>query len=89
MKRECIKTYNHTEPLWVGMGNMNLCSSVYVYKYIHKFLWFTWNTYEIKTNIPYIEEPFYDGEFATNNRLGCIEKMLYSQATDYLNTIQK
>ena len=46
----------------------------------HKFLFWKWKTYDIKQVIPYIETPFYDGEFSSNRKLKTIAKERYEIA---------
>jgi hypothetical protein len=46
----------------------------------HKFLFWKWKSYDIKQVIPYIENPFYDGEFSSNRKLKTLAKERYEIA---------
>ena len=61
---------------FVGGLYMTLEITTRIYK--KKFLW--WTTYSIDQSIPYIDDPFFDGEYNTNKRLAVIAKSEYEWA---------
>lgn len=61
---------------FVGGRYMTLEIITRIYK--KKFLW--WTTYSIDQSIPYIDDPFFDGEYNTNKRLASVAKMEYEWA---------
>lgn len=80
-----IKTFDYTDTYQVGINNVDLTCKVLIYKKERKFLWFNLKPkYTIDVHIPYIKRPFYDGEFATNNRLHCIRTQLVAGAKQYI-----
>jgi hypothetical protein len=46
----------------------------------HKFLFWKWKSYDIKQVIPYIENPFYDGEYSSNRKLKTLARERYEIA---------
>ena len=61
---------------FVGGRYMTLEIITRIYK--KKFLW--WTTYSIDQSIPYIDDPFFDGEYNTNKRLAVVAKSEYEWA---------
>ena len=61
---------------FVGGRYMTLEIITRIYK--KKFLW--WTIYSIDQSIPYIVDPFFDGEYNTNKRLAVIAKSEYEWA---------
>ena len=51
-----------------------------IIEYESKFLFWKWKSYDIKQVIPYIENPFYDGEFSSNRKLKTLAKERYEIA---------
>ena len=76
---------------FVGGRYMTLEIITRIYK--KKFLW--WTTYSIDQSIPYIDDPFFDGEYNTNKRLAIVAKIEYEWAktkiieAKYANTKNK
>ena len=76
-----MKTKIHVKTIevpccFVGGRYMTLEIITRIYK--KKFLWRT--TYSIDQSIPYIDDPFFDGEYNTNKRLAVIAKSEYEWA---------
>lgn len=46
----------------------------------HKFLFCKWKSYDIKQVVPYIENPFYDGEHSSNRKLKTLARERYEIA---------
>ena len=76
---------------FVGGRYMTLEIITRIYK--KKFLW--WTVYSIDQSIPYIDNPFFDGEYNTNRRLAVVAKSEYEWAktkimeAKYANTKNK
>ena len=76
---------------FVGGRYMTLEIITRIYK--KKFLW--WTVYSIDQSIPYIDNPFFDGEYNTNRRLADVAKSEYEWAktkimeAKYANTKNK
>lgn len=77
MKQTIIKTFKYeVQDMQIGANLYNMCMWVDVIEETHSFLFFKWKTYKTKEYVPYIKEPFYDGEYNTNRRLNCLIKLL-------------
>lgn len=61
---------------FVGGQYMTLEIITRIYK--KKFLW--WTTYSIDQSIPYIGDPYFNGEYNTNKRLAVVTKSEYEWA---------
>ena len=46
----------------------------------HKFLFWKWKTYNVKQVVPYIKNPYYDGEYSSNRKLKTIATERYEIA---------
>lgn len=80
MKKEVIK-------VWATEVKMCFVSpyryeNLRIITYIHKIKWFfnLFTSYKVKQIIPFTDEPFYDGDYATNNRLTRVAKEQYEIA---------
>ena len=77
MKQKIIKTFRYeVQDMQIGSNLYNMCMWVDVIEETHSFLFFKWKTYKTKEYVPYIKDPYYDGEFNTNRRLDCLIKLL-------------
>ena len=77
MKRTIIKTFRYeVQDMQIGSNLYNMCMWVDVIEVTHSFLFFKWKAYKTKEYVPYIKDPFYDGEYNTNRRLSCLIKLL-------------
>lgn len=68
--------YVEVPQCFVGGRYMTLEIITRIYK--KKFLW--WTRYSIEQSIPYIDDPFFDGEYNTNKRLAVVAKSEYEWA---------
>lgn len=71
---------------FIGGSLRDLEASIHVYKVHHSFLWWKWTTFETKMFIPYVTQPFYDGEYNTNKILDSVSEMLKSKVDEYIST---
>lgn len=78
IERTLIKRIERTLPdAFVGGHLMDIKVVFSVFRVSHKFVVFKpWTTYQVDRNVPYIEDPLYDGEYNTNRQLQVIEKMI-------------
>ena len=84
--KKIINTFSSTvENCYYVGGHCNLTVYVNVYEEIHKFLWWQWKIYSTKEYVPYIPDPHYDGEYATNDRLKMTLIMLRSQVDIFID----
>ena len=85
-KREyLIKKIQRNVKAFVGMDSTVVTASVLIFKVEYKFFkWCVFTKYEVKRHIPYIDDPFFDGEYATNNNLRTLEKMLMAEAETFI-----
>ena len=80
-----LKKFTRTlNSAWVGCSFMDITIVFSVFKVHHKFLWKEWDSYEVEKNIPYIRDPFYDGEYNTNRRLEVLADMLNEQVGEFI-----
>lgn len=85
MKQTIIKTFKYeVQGMQIGADLYNMCMLIDVIEVTHSFLFFKWKTYKTKEYVPYIKDPFYDGEYVTNRRLGCIIKLLRRDADAFI-----
>lgn len=67
-----------------NLGGRHTYITVHVFTTIiereHKFLFWKWKTYDIKQVVPYIEKPYYDGEYSSNRKLKTIATERYEIA---------
>lgn len=68
------------EHAFVGGSFMAITASCTVLRVRHRFLFWTRTDYEVKKDVPYIQNPFYDGDYSTNNRLSVVAGELLSEA---------
>ena len=74
---------------FVSLRYIDLVVTHRVYKTHHKFMWFEWDTFKVKKTVPYIEDPLYDGDYATNRQLLVISKMLDAKSDEFLMNVSK
>lgn len=76
-----IKVIKRTlQDAFVGGKHTDLILSAIIIRQKHRFLFWTWNDYEIERSIPYIHSQYYDGEFNTNRRLGVLAEEMEQEA---------
>lgn len=68
MFRERIVYHNTVERKCWNLREGHYTATIATY-IIEKTKWWWWKKYEIRQIVPYISEPYYDGEYATNNNL--------------------
>lgn len=84
--KKVIKTFSSTVKDCFLIGKHDdLTVTVNVYEETHKFLWWKRKIYFTKEYVPYIPDPHYDGEYATNDRLKMALIMLRSQVDIFIN----
>ena len=75
----CKKVYN-VERLWCYRGYYTADITGLLYVKTRKFLWWELSPIlYIEVKVPYIDEPFYDGEYCTNNRLSSLEVQMRAE----------
>lgn len=74
MRRLIQKKVWRVKSLWCLNGWYEADMTGLLYIVQHKFLWWKTKPYlEYNVFVPYIDKPFYDGEFATNRILSSLE----------------
>lgn len=75
----CKKVYK-VERLWYYRGYYTANITGLLYVKTRKFLWWELSPIlYIEVKVPYIDEPFYDGEYCTNNRLSTLEVQMRAE----------
>lgn len=75
----CKKVYK-VERLWCYRGYYTANITGLLYVKTRKFLWLELSPIlYIEVKVPYIDEPFYDGEYCTNNRLSSLEVQMRAE----------
>lgn len=80
MRRLLSKKVYKIEKLWCVNGYYSVDITGLLYLETRKFLW--WNlspVLYIEVKVPYIEKPFYDGEYGTNKRLSSYEVQMMAE----------
>lgn len=80
MRRLISKKVYKIEKLWCVNGYYSADITGLLYLETRKFLW--WNlspVLYIEVKVPYIEKPFYDGEYGTNNRQSSYEVQMKAE----------
>lgn len=82
--KSLVYSINHEiKDAYVGCGDYTtLYIQGRVYAEKKKFLWIRWTKYTYTINVPYIENPFYGGEFGTNRTLHTIASMIEQKLID-------
>ena len=70
MRRIVVKRKYHISGLWNLSGRFS--ADAYGYVYAYKHWWQRRLHFEVKIYVPYIDDPYYDGEYATNRYLSTI-----------------
>lgn len=70
MRRIVAKRKYHISDLWILSGRFS--ADAYGYVYAYKYWWQRRHHFEIKIYVPYLDDPFYNGELATNQYLGTV-----------------
>lgn len=80
MKRLLCKKVYKVERLWCYSRFYTANITGLLYLKTRKFLW--WNlspVLYIEVKVPYIDDPYYDGEYGTNNRLSSLEVQMRAE----------
>jgi len=85
IKREAILVSKKPVSIWMLSGKITTHILTLVYEY--RFFYFKW--YRIKQIVPYIEKPFYDGEYSSNEKLMLIAKDEINLAKEWLIDYKK
>lgn len=76
--------------LFIGLEHRDFIISLRIYK--HKRKLFNWElkpSFSYTINVPYIRNPFYDGEYGTNKILKTKEVMLRQVAIDKIEEFKR
>lgn len=80
MKRLLSKKVYKVERLWCYNRYYTANITGLLYVETRKFLWWELSPIlYIEVKVPYIDEPFYDGEYGTNNRLSSLEVQMRAE----------
>lgn len=78
------------EHLFIGMSRRDLTISGRIYRKDRKFLGFDLKPkYYYTINIPLIDDPFFDGEFATNRILNSYSIILKQELIDKIKELEE
>ena len=80
MRRLLCKKVYKVERIWSYSRYYTATITGLLYVETRKFLW--WELppiLYIEVKVPYIDEPFYDGEYGTNNRLSSLEVQMRAE----------
>ena len=69
-------------------GSCEVYIRTYIIKKHHWLFGIEWDTYTIKQQIPYIENPYYDGERNSNRELALRAKIDYQNAQFELDKLK-
>ena len=91
MKRHIIYTKTfEVDDLWNIGGFFSAKITGYIYLNQRKFLWWKCKPYlTIKIFTPYLTHVYYDGEYATNDRLKQLERLMRADLTLQVDKIQR
>ena len=90
MKR-LIDTYTIVvKDCFVGLQYIDLKVTGHVYIKHRKFLWWKLKPrIYIKIYVPYINRPYYDGEYNTNDKLNCAKVQLKAILREHIDKLQR
>ena len=77
----------HVEGLWTLNGTYSAYAYAHVYAY--KEWWQRRYHFGIQLYIPYIEKPFFDGEYSTNKRLKSVKVQLRAEMEQLRDRIER
>ena len=89
MKKLVYKIDCPVENLFIGSSHRTVTIEGRVYKEEKKSLWRNRVFYTYTLNVPYIEDPFYDGEFNTNRILGVYASSIKQALIDKINELKE
>jgi hypothetical protein len=89
MKKLVYKIDYPVENLFIGNSRRTVTIEGRVYKEERKSLWRSKVFYTYTLNVPYIEDPFYDGEFNTNRILGVYASSVKQVLIDKINELEE
>lgn len=74
-----------------GLWTLNGKYSAYAYAHVYAYRewWQRRYHFDIQLYIPYIEEPFYNGEFSTNARLDSIKAQLRAEMEQLRDRVER
>lgn len=90
MKQLIYSIDKKLENLFIGNSRRDLTISGRIYKYDISFLWFKFKPiYRYTINVPFISNPFYDGEYSTNRTLRTYRKILKQELLDKIQEFKE
>lgn len=89
MKKLVYKIDYPVEDLFIGASRRTVTIEGRIYKEEKKSLWRSKVFYTYTLNVPYIEKPFYDGEFNTNRILGVYASHVKQTLVDKINELEE
>lgn len=90
MRRLIQKKVWRVKKLWCLNGWYEADMTGLLYIVQHKFLWWKTKPYlEYDIFVPYIAEPYYNGEYATNERLSSLEVNMRAEMESLKERVQR
>lgn len=89
MKKLVYKIDYPVENLFIGNSHRTITIKGRVYREEKKFLWKRKVLYTYTLNVPYIEDPYYNGEFSTNCILRSYASSVRQELIDKINELEE
>ena len=89
MKKLVYKIDYPVEDLFIGNSRRTITIEGRVYKEERKSLWRNKVFYTYTLNVPYIENPYYNGEYSTNRILGVCASSVKQALIDKINELKE
>ena len=89
MKKLVYKCDHKIKHCFIGGSFGDLTIEGRIYRKEKKFLWYNKVSYTYTINVPYIKDPFYDGEFGTNRILRSYAFSMKQRLIDKINEFKE
>ena len=89
MKKLVYKCDHKIKHCFIGGSFGDLTIEGRIYRKEKKFLWYNKVSYTYTINVPYIKDPFYDGEFGTNRILRSYASSMKQRLIDKINEFKE
>lgn len=90
MKKKLVYKFDQElQDCFIGGDFRNLTIKGRVYRKQRKFLWWSRVFYTYTINVPYIKNPYWDGEYATNRILRSYASSMKQKLIDKINEFKE